>query len=175
MLVKIIYTAFMVWLYDIELESIRNMQKIVAVIGAGRMGFSIAKQLPREARKIIIDTDLEKAKVLATAMDKANEQFLNNDRSPSRKVGELDTRGSHFYLVLYWAQALAEQGDDQALKSKFADIAQQLVENEARIIDELNAVQGKAVDLDGYYRPDLNKVAEVMRPSETLNNIINAI
>ena len=119
-------------------------------------------------------TDNKKIKVLAEALDKANSQFLNNDKSPSRKVGELDTRGSHFYLAMYWAQALAEQNDDSDLKAHFSPIAEQLHNNEAKIVEELNAVQGKRVDLGGYYLPNKEKTVQVMRPSATFNSVINS-
>jgi isocitrate dehydrogenase len=122
-----------------------------------------------------IKTNSAKAKVLAQALDKANGMFLNNDKSPSRKVGELDTRGSHFYLAMYWAQALAEQDDDSELKAQFTPVAQQLTSNEAKIVDELNSVQGKPVDLDGYYYPDKVKMFQVMRPSATLNAVIDSL
>ena len=104
-----------------------------------------------------------------------NAPAIENNKSPSRKVGELDTRGSHFYLAMYWAQALAEQNDNAELKATFAPVAEQLTNNEAKIVDELNAVQGKAVDLGGYYRPDKEKVSKVMRASETLNAIIDSL
>lgn len=120
-------------------------------------------------------TNSDKAKVLAAALDKANSQFLNNNKSPSRKVGELDTRGSHFYLAMYWAQALAEQNDNNELKAIFTPIADKLISNEAEIIDELNSVQGKAVDLGGYYRPNKELVSKVMRPSATLNAVIDGL
>ena len=116
-----------------------------------------------------------RAKVLAAALDKANSQFLNNDKSPSRKAGELDTRGSHFYLAMYWAQALAEQDADGELKTLFTPVAEQLTSNEAKIVDELNRVQGKPVELGGYYRPNRERVAQVMRPSATLNRIIDSL
>ncbi len=116
-----------------------------------------------------------KIKVLAETLDRANSLFLNNNKSPSRKVGELDTRGSHYYLALYWAQMLAEQNDDDELKAVFTPVAQQLRDNEAAILNELTIVQGKAVDLGGYYHMDKQKTAAVMRPSETLNGIIDAI
>ncbi len=119
--------------------------------------------------------DNARAKVIAAALDKANGVFLSNDKSPSRKVGELDTRGSHFYLCLYWAQALAGQDDDAELKAQFTPVAQALAENEAKIVDELNSVQGKAVDLGGYYRPDKAKLAQLMRPSTGLNAIIDGL
>jgi len=122
-----------------------------------------------------IKTGSAKARVLAAALDKANSQFLNNNKSPSRKVGELDTRGSHFYLTLYWAQALAEQDEDSELKALFAPVARQLTDNEAKIVAELNAVQGKPADLGGYYLPNKDMVANVMRPSATLNDIISQI
>ena len=115
------------------------------------------------------------AKVIAAALDKANGVFLNTNKSPSRKVGELDTRGSHFYLGLYWAQALAEQDDDAELKALFTPVAQALSENEAKIVAELNSVQGKAADMGGYYRPDKAKTAQLMRPSASLNAIIDGL
>ena len=114
----------------------------------------------------------EKAQVLASALDAANSTFLNNNKSPSRKAGELDTRGSHFYLAMYWAQALAEQSQDKDLQAKFIPIAQQLTENESKIVDELNSVQGKAVDIGGYYCPDRELAEKVMRPSESFNRIL---
>ena len=94
-------------------------------------------------------------KVLADTLDAANAKFLDNDKSPSRKVGGIDNRGSHFYLALYWAQALAAQDDDAALKARFAPLAKALAANEAKIVAELDAVQGKPVDIGGYYHPDL--------------------
>jgi isocitrate dehydrogenase len=113
-----------------------------------------------------------KAKVLADALDKATEDLLNNGKSPSRKCGELDNRGSHFYLAMYWARALASQSDDTELASQFAQLADDLEANEAKIVEELNAVQGAAADIGGYYRPDEAKVSAVMRPSATLNSLI---
>jgi isocitrate dehydrogenase len=113
--------------------------------------------------------------VIAAALDKANSLFLNNNKSPSRKVGELDTRGSHFYLAMYWAQALTEQDDDAELKAIFTPVAQQLIDNETKIVDELNSVQGKPADLGGYYRPDREKTSKVMRPSATLNAVIDGM
>ena len=120
-------------------------------------------------------TNNEKAQILATALDKANSMFLNNNKSPSRKTGELDTRGSHFYLAMYWAQALAEQNKDIGLQTKFSAIAQQLADNENKIVKELNAVQGKATDIGGYYRPNKQTTVKVMRPSTTLNAIIESL
>ena len=120
-------------------------------------------------------TNSNKTKVLAAALDKANSMFLNNDKSPSRKTGELDTRGSHFYLGMYWAQALAEQNDDADLKATFTPVAQQLTDNEAKIVEELNGVQGSAADLGGYYRPNKEATAKVMRPSATLNAVVDGL
>jgi len=112
------------------------------------------------------------AKVLAKALDAANGQILDNNKSPARKVGEIDNRGSHFYLALYWAQALAAQDEDASLKAKFAPLAKLLAENEQEIVAELNGAQGKPVDIGGYYRPDLGKVAAAMRPSPTFNQAL---
>ncbi|WOS41479.1 NADP-dependent isocitrate dehydrogenase [Xanthomonas rydalmerensis] len=110
--------------------------------------------------------------VLARTLDQANGQFLDNDKSPSRKVGGLDNRGSHFYLALYWAQALAAQDEDATLKARFAPLAKQLAEQEATIVAELNGVQGQPVDIQGYYRPNLELVDKAMRPSKTLNDAL---
>jgi isocitrate dehydrogenase len=132
---------------------------------------ALAVSLEDYARK----TGNDKGLVIAAALDKANSQFLNNDKSPSRKVGELDTRGSHFYLALYWAQALAEQDEDAELKTLFSPIAQQLADGEAKIVEELIAVQGKPADLGGYYRPDKAMTSKVMRPSVTLNAVIDGL
>jgi isocitrate dehydrogenase len=114
-----------------------------------------------------------KASIVAAALDKANGMFLASNKSPSRKVGELDNRGSHFYLALYWAQSLAEQDKDPDLREHFADIARDLAENEPRIIAELNGAQGQAVDIGGYYHPDPTLASQAMRPSKTLNTIIS--
>lgn len=115
------------------------------------------------------------AKVLATTLDQATAQFLQNNKSPSRKVNELDNRGSHFYLAMYWAQALAAQTDDSNLQSRFAPLAQQLADNESKIVDELNAAQGSAVDIGGYYQPNYAQVSAAMRPSSTLNEAVASI
>jgi len=120
-------------------------------------------------------TGNKKAQVLADALDKANSMFLNANKSPSRKVGELDTRGSHFYLAMYWAQSLAEQTDDKDLQEKFTPIAKRLTDNETTIVDELNTVQGKAMDIGGYFKPNLELVSKIMRPSNTLNSVIDSI
>ncbi|KRG65586.1 isocitrate dehydrogenase [Stenotrophomonas humi] len=119
--------------------------------------------------------DNKAAAVLANALDEANGKFLDNDRSPGRKLGTIDNRGSHFYLAMYWAQALAEQNDDAALKARFAPLAEALTSNEQKIVDELVAVQGKAVDIGGYYRPDVAKASNAMRPSATLNAAIASL
>ncbi|MCC5090382.1 NADP-dependent isocitrate dehydrogenase [Xanthomonas campestris] len=116
--------------------------------------------------------DNPSATVLAKALDVANGQFLDNNKSPARKVGELDNRGSHFYLAMYWAQALAAQTEDTALQAKFAPLAKALTENEAIIVAELNGAQGKPVEIGGYYHPDLAKVSEAMRPSKTFNDVL---
>jgi isocitrate dehydrogenase len=115
----------------------------------------------------------KKAAVLAETLDQAIGKFLDNDRSPARKVGEIDNRGSHFYLAMYWAEALAAQSKDPELQARFAEIARQLIENEAKINAELIGAQGKPVDISGYYQPDLQKASKAMRPSPTLNAIID--
>jgi len=120
-------------------------------------------------------TGNKKAQVLADALDKANAMFLNTNKSPSRKVGELDTRGSHFYLAMYWAQSLAEQTDDKELQEKFTPIAKQFTDNESTIVDELNSVQGNTMDIGGYFKPNLELVSKIMRPSNTLNSVIDSI
>ena len=116
----------------------------------------------------------KRALVLSKSLDQATGKFLDNDKSPSRKVNELDNRGSHFYLALYWAQALAGQSEDKKLKEHFTGLAQQLEENEAKIVDELSGAQGAPVDLGGYYHADPDKVTKAMRPSATLNAILEA-
>jgi isocitrate dehydrogenase len=110
-----------------------------------------------------------RAQVLADALDAANAKFLDNDKSPGRKLGTIDNRGSHFYIALYWAQALAAQTTDAELASRFAPLAKALADNEAKIAGELIAVQGKPVDIGGYYKPDMAKLAAAMRPSATLD------
>ena len=115
----------------------------------------------------------EKARVLGKAVDAATQGVLDNDRSPSRRVGQPDNRDSHYYFALYWAQALADQTDDAELAAEFAPIAKALAENEDKIVADLAAVQGGPVDTGGYYHTDDDKTASVMRPSETLNGIIN--
>src|SRR5574337_184766 len=115
-----------------------------------------------------------KAKVLAQTLDAATGKLLEADESPRRKSGELDNRGSQFYLALYWAEALAAQNDDAELKAHFAPLAKALAANEQRIVAELNGVQGKHADIGGYYMPDRKKCAAVMRPSEAFNEAIGA-
>ena len=115
------------------------------------------------------------AKILADALDQANAKFLESNKSPARKVGEIDNRGSHFYLALYWAQALAQQTQDKGLAARFVKIAKEMADNEAKITGELLAAQGKPVDVGGYYHPDDAKASKAMRPSQTLNAIVNAI
>jgi isocitrate dehydrogenase len=115
-----------------------------------------------------------RAKVLADALDKATEKLLDMRKSPSPKVRELDNRGSHFYLALYWAQAMASQEADADLRSSFAPLASKLAENEAKILEELNAVQGRPVDIGGYYVPDPKLASAAMRPSATFNAILES-
>ena len=116
-----------------------------------------------------------KAKVLAATLDEATGRFLDENKSPSRKVGELDNRGSHFYLAMYWAQALAAQTNDKELSELFKNIAGEMAKNEKQIVSELNDSQGTAVNLQGYYQPAPAVVSQVMRPSERLNNIISSL
>ncbi|HEY0643714.1 MAG TPA: NADP-dependent isocitrate dehydrogenase [Nocardioides sp.] len=119
--------------------------------------------------------DNQRAKILGDTLDKATETFLNEDRSPGRKLGTIDNRGSHFYLALYWAEELAKQTEDAELASAFASLASTLRENEQTIVDELLAVQGKPADIGGYFRPDPEKAAAVMRPSTTFNEAIASL
>jgi isocitrate dehydrogenase len=117
----------------------------------------------------------EKARVLAMALDEATEKFLDNDKSPSRLVGELDTRGSHFYLALYWAQALAAQDRNQDLKARFSEVGEALTNNIETIAGELLAAQGSPQDIGGYYLPDAALTAKAMRPSHTFNTILEKL
>src|SRR5699024_1023466 len=116
-----------------------------------------------------------KAVILGEALDQATEKYLDNSKSPSRKVNELDNRGSHFYLAMYWAEALAAQTKDTELQKTFAPIAEKMNSNENIIVKELNDAQGSKVDIDGYYIPDFEKTSTAMRPSKTLNNILESI
>ena len=122
-----------------------------------------------------IKTGNAQAKLLAKTLDQATGKLLDENKSPSRKVGQIDNRGSQFYLSLYWAQALASQTEDAGLAAKFAPLAKALAENEAKIVAELGAVQGKAADIGGYYQPDLSKLDAVMRPSATFNAAIASL
>jgi isocitrate dehydrogenase len=121
-----------------------------------------------------IKTGNERAKILAKTLDAATGKLLANNKSPSRKTGELDNRGSQFYLALYWAQELATQTEDTELQKHFAPLAEALAENEDVIVAELNEAQGEEVDIGGYYAPDSEKTAAVMRPSKTLNAALEA-
>jgi len=120
-------------------------------------------------------TGNKKAQVLADTLDRGTGTFLEQDRSPGRKLGTIDNRGSHFYLALYWAQELAAQRDDAELAAAFAPVAEALAADEEKIVGELIAVQGSPVDIGGYYRPDAELVSQVMRPSTTLNAVIDAL
>jgi isocitrate dehydrogenase len=122
-----------------------------------------------------VTTDKPKAKVLADTLDRATAKFLQENKSPSRKVNELDNRGSHFYLATYWAQELAAQSGDAELKAQFTPIAEKLTTQEATIVNELNSAQGVAMDVNGYYFADDNLAAEAMRPSMTLNEILASV
>jgi isocitrate dehydrogenase len=113
-----------------------------------------------------------KAKILGTALDKATEKLLEENKSPTRRLGGLDNRGSHFYIALYWAEALAAQDDDASLKDIFTPVARELADKESLIVEELLKVQGAPVDTGGYYQPDDAKASAAMRPSATLNQII---
>lgn len=117
----------------------------------------------------------DKAKLLAETLDQAIGQHMEHDRAPSRRVNELDTRGSHFYLALYWAQALARQTNDLELQARFKPVAEQMAANEEKIIQELNDAQGQPVDIGGYYHPNQEMAASAMRPSGTLNAIVDTL
>jgi isocitrate dehydrogenase len=119
--------------------------------------------------------DNKHARVLAKTLDIANGRFLDSNKSPARKVGEIDNRGSHFYLAMYWAEALAAQNDDADLKAKFTVVAKTLADNEAKIIGELNGAQGKPVEIGGYYHPDMELVSAAMRPSPTFNAALDVL
>lgn len=120
-------------------------------------------------------TGNKRAQILADGLDKANAKFLDNDKSPARKVGEIDNRGSHFYLAMYWAEALAAQTEDADLAARFAKLASQLQQQEQTIVAELIAVQGKSVEIGGYYQPNAHLVDQAMRPSATLNSALAAL
>ena len=116
-----------------------------------------------------------KAKILAQTLDAATGKLLDNNKNPSPKTGQLDNRGSQFYLAMYWAQALAAQTDSPELAARFAPLAQQLAAGEEAIVAELQAVQGKPVDIGGYYQPDQDKLDAIMRPSETFNKALESV
>jgi isocitrate dehydrogenase len=120
-------------------------------------------------------TGNQRAQILADTLDRATGTFLNEDKSPTRSVGGIDNRGSHFYLALYWAQELARQTDDPALAGAFSELAATLADQENTIVDELLAVQGRPTDIGGYYQPDPAKAAAVMRPSKTFNAALAAL
>jgi len=120
-------------------------------------------------------TSNPKAQILADTLDTATGKLLDNDKSPSRKVGGLDNRGSHFYIALYWAQALAEQTQDSELQARFAPVAQQLAADEETIVGELLGVQGKPVNIGGYYSPDDQLAAAAMRPSGVFNGVVDGL
>jgi isocitrate dehydrogenase len=120
-------------------------------------------------------TGNKRAQILADTLDRATGTFLNENRSPSRKVGEIDNRGSHFYLAMYWADELASQSDDSELADAFARVVEAMKADETTINEELLAVQGSPVDIGGYYRPDREKATSVMRPSKTLNGILDIL
>ncbi|WP_321797451.1 NADP-dependent isocitrate dehydrogenase [Caballeronia sp. J97] len=122
-----------------------------------------------------IKNDNARAKLVAKALDSATGKLLDNNKSPSPKTGQLDNRGSQFYLAMYWAQELASQSEDKALAELFAPLAKSLADNEQKIVDELAAVQGKAADIGGYYKPDEKKLEAVMRPSKTLNAALEQV
>ena len=121
-----------------------------------------------------IKTDNDRAKILGKTLDSAIGKLLDNNKSPSRKTGELDNRGSQFYLALYWAQELAAQTDDKALSQRFGKLADALAKKEDTIVAELNEGQGEEVDIGGYYLPDSEKTTAVMRPSKTFNATLEA-
>ena len=120
-------------------------------------------------------TNNTKAIILSETLDEATDEFLDNKKSPSRKVGELDNRGSHFYLAMYWSQKLASQNKDLALKAQFTPVAKLLAENETIIVNELSSIQGNPVDINGYYLPKEELVEKAMRASKTLKSILTTI
>jgi isocitrate dehydrogenase len=124
---------------------------------------------------VSVNTKNNKAQVLADTLDSATGKFLDENKSPSRRVGELDNRGSHFYLAMYWAQALAAQTSDEELKASFTAIAQALTKQEEKIVAELNAAQGPSMNINGYYYADVELASKAMRPSETFNTILSSL
>ncbi len=181
----------------LELGTSAKMQSIVPLLGGGGLYETGAGgSAPRHVQQFLSENHLRwdslgeflalgpslellaerednpRARVLAATLDRATGRFLEENRSPSRRVGELDNRGSHFYLALYWAQELAGQDEDSELAGTFEPLARALSEGESEIVEELNAVQGSAVDIGGYYLPDAERVADAMRPSPTLNDAL---
>jgi isocitrate dehydrogenase len=132
---------------------------------------ALAVSIEDEARR----TNNARGMDLAKSLDSANGKLLDGNKSPSRKVGELDNRGTHFYLAMYWAQALSEQTEDEELQAKFRGVAQQLSANEAKIVEELRQAEGKPVDIGGYYHPNPSMASKAMRPSATFNAILDSI
>jgi isocitrate dehydrogenase len=124
---------------------------------------------------VAITTENKKAQILADTLGEATGKFLDNRRSPSRKVNEIDNRGSHFYLAMYWAEALANQSEDADLKAQFSTVSKELMANEAKISEELISCQGDANDIEGYYMPTEILATKAMRPSETLNSILDGV
>jgi isocitrate dehydrogenase len=184
----------------LELGTSAKMQSIVPLIdGGGLFETGAGGSAPKHVQQFLAENHLrwdslgeflalgpafellaqkdgnESAKLLAQTLDRAIAQLLEADRSPSRKVGELDNRGSHFYLALYWAQELAGQDEDSELAARLAPLAERLAQDEQRIVEELNAVQGSPVDLGGYYRPDPERMESAMRPSQTLNDALSSL
>ncbi len=139
------------------------------------LAFVEALKLAYKQLKALHEKDNPRILVVANALSKAIGKYLEEDRTPKRKVGQLDTRGSHFYLALYWAEALANQTEDKELAEKFAKVYQELKENEQKILGEIAAAEGKPTDVGGWYHPDDEKASKAMRPSETLNRIIDSI
>jgi isocitrate dehydrogenase len=184
----------------LELGTSAKMQSIVPLIsGGGLFETGAGGSAPRHVQQFLKENHLRwdslgeflalgpslellaekeenpRAKLLAQTLDRAIGRVLEQDRSPSRKTGELDNRGSHFYLALYWAQELAGQDEDPELADRFKDLAERLESDEEQIVEELNAAQGSRVEIGGYYRPDPERMAEAMRPSATLNKAIESL
>ncbi|RUM60311.1 MAG: NADP-dependent isocitrate dehydrogenase, partial [Persephonella sp.] len=139
------------------------------------LAFVEALKLARKQLKAIHNKDNPRIDIVADALSKAVARYLDNDKTPKRKVGQLDTRGSHYYLALYWAEALAEQTEDKELAEKFAKVYEELKANEEKILEEIKATEGSPKDIGGYYHPDDEKTEKAMRPSETFKKIIDNI
>ena len=152
-----------------------NMKFAMVAFGQGKDAFNEYCALVPSLEHVARTTGNESAALLAETLDQAIGKYLENARSPSRKVGEIDNRGSTFYLAMYWAQALAAQDQDASMKERFARAARELEENEAKIVEELLAAQGEPVDLGGYFMPDPAVTARHMRPSAVFNAIIDAM